>query len=491
MTTPGRNDPCPCGSGKKYKFCCGSAAGHLSLLGPSVTLPVSAPPQAGDAQGVTLQLLQDAAERLRGAIGAYNAGTPEDPVLFLDQMLFGPDVPPANDSPELFAAQDLMYQAWMEPNQAKRVRMARRAIELSPDCADAYYLLALDDARGLDAQIALFEQGVAAGERALGPAFFEAAAGSFWGIVETRPYMRARGGLAFALLEAGRRDEAIEHMRELLRLNPGDNQGIRYELLSALIAAGHLDEATGLVGVFSDDASAYWHYTGALLRFRLTGETVLADRRLATAVAWNPHVPAYLLGRKRLPRRKPDSSSPGANDEAIFYTEEHGALWRATPGALDWLRRVEAGELLRPRLEARYKCFENAHAYAAFTRCPDCDAPTKLRQIYLVVELGIRDTMVVKLGCRVCDASDLLIVRLSELERAMIAVLQPLRPELIGCAYGVIGTIEPATARQFLKTDGPFLSPKQLSELVHFCADYVTYEPSMWGWEPPESLFLE
>jgi len=22
----GRNDPCPCGSGKKYKFCCGRAA---------------------------------------------------------------------------------------------------------------------------------------------------------------------------------------------------------------------------------------------------------------------------------------------------------------------------------------------------------------------------------------------------------------------------------------------------------------------------------
>jgi uncharacterized protein YecA (UPF0149 family) len=24
--TPGRNDPCPCGSGKKYKKCCGAAA---------------------------------------------------------------------------------------------------------------------------------------------------------------------------------------------------------------------------------------------------------------------------------------------------------------------------------------------------------------------------------------------------------------------------------------------------------------------------------
>ncbi|HXK94534.1 MAG TPA: SEC-C metal-binding domain-containing protein, partial [bacterium] len=25
--SPGRNDPCPCGSGKKYKKCCGRGTG--------------------------------------------------------------------------------------------------------------------------------------------------------------------------------------------------------------------------------------------------------------------------------------------------------------------------------------------------------------------------------------------------------------------------------------------------------------------------------
>lgn len=28
---PGRNDPCPCGSGKKYKHCCASKQDRLSL----------------------------------------------------------------------------------------------------------------------------------------------------------------------------------------------------------------------------------------------------------------------------------------------------------------------------------------------------------------------------------------------------------------------------------------------------------------------------
>ena len=114
-------------------------------------------------------------------------------------------------------AQDLIYDAW-EATGARRVTLARQALALWPDCADAYVLLAqetasLGEARGL------LERGVAAGERALGPRTF-AQAGHFWLIFETRPYMRARAALAETLWRLGRREEAVEHQRELLRLNP-------------------------------------------------------------------------------------------------------------------------------------------------------------------------------------------------------------------------------------------------------------------------------
>ncbi|HEX5845101.1 MAG TPA: SEC-C metal-binding domain-containing protein [Rhodoplanes sp.] len=37
MAKPGRNDPCPCGSGNKYKKCClaKDEAASLAQLGPS------------------------------------------------------------------------------------------------------------------------------------------------------------------------------------------------------------------------------------------------------------------------------------------------------------------------------------------------------------------------------------------------------------------------------------------------------------------------
>ena len=105
---------------------------------------------------------------------------------------------------------------------------------MSPDCADAYVLLAEDDARSVGRAKSYFEQGMAAGERALGDKFDEYV-GHFWGVTETRPYMRTRRGLASCLWSMGDTDAAVEHYHEMLRLNPNDNQGIRYELLYCLL----------------------------------------------------------------------------------------------------------------------------------------------------------------------------------------------------------------------------------------------------------------
>ena len=82
-----------------------------------------------------------------------------------------------------------------------------------------------------------YARGVEAGELALGPQAFKEYAGHFWGFLETRPYMRARAGLAGALLKLGDVDGAIDHFRDMLRLNPNDNQGIRY-LCSAACSDG-------------------------------------------------------------------------------------------------------------------------------------------------------------------------------------------------------------------------------------------------------------
>jgi hypothetical protein len=119
----------------------------------------------------------------------------------------GTSVTKASEDP-LFQAQDLMYDAF-EASGAQRATLARQALTISADCADAYLLLAEEATSSLEEKRQLLEQGVAAGERALGPRVFKKGVGEFWAIFETRPYMRARAALAEALWALDRREEAL------------------------------------------------------------------------------------------------------------------------------------------------------------------------------------------------------------------------------------------------------------------------------------------
>ena len=175
------------------------------------------------------------------------------------------------DSPSS-RAEALLAEAHQARDPQRRVELAKEALAIWPDCADAYVLLAEHAPRRKEA-LGLYEKGVAAGERALGAEAFRANVGHFWGILETRPYMRARLGLAHVLWTLGRRDEAVQHLQDMLRLNPGDNQGVRYTLAGFLLFLDRDDDLARLLQQYPDEASAAWAYTQALLAFRQQGDT--------------------------------------------------------------------------------------------------------------------------------------------------------------------------------------------------------------------------
>jgi len=124
----------------------------------------------------------------------------------------------------------------------------------------------------------------------------------------------------------------------MLRLNPGDNQGIRYILASCLLEEGLDDELGKLLGQYEDDAAATWAYSRALLTFRKEGASKKADKYLKDALNDNPYVPAYLIGRKRLPIRLPGYIGLGDESEAVVYASEAIRAWQKTEGAIEWLK---------------------------------------------------------------------------------------------------------------------------------------------------------
>lgn len=256
--------------------------------------------------------------------------------------------PPATPLEE---AQELIYDAFDTDDPQRRVDLAEKALELSGDCADAYVILAEETAEDAEEARELYEAGVRAGERALGEEFFAEEAGHFWGILETRPYMRSLEGLADALWALGERGQAISHYRWMLELNPQDNQGVRYRLAECLLHKG-LDEELGeLLEQYEDEASAYWLYTRALFRFRTEGASERAAGELEEAIEGNPYVPLYLLGRRNfLARGLPGLIGLGDESEAVSYFATALTEWLKTPGAVEWVRE-NADEETLSRLE--------------------------------------------------------------------------------------------------------------------------------------------
>lgn len=236
-------------------------------------------------------------------------------------------------------AQILIDRSFDEDDPERRVALAQAALELSPDCTEAYQILA-ENASSSEEAVSLLKAAVDAARRQIGEADFRKFAGHFYEVLETRAYMQARLDLAECLRGAGHINEAIDHLQELLKLNPNDNQGCRQRLASALLKTERREELHDLLAKYPDDFFVDLHYTRALLAFQEQGDTEEARRSLQKAEEMNPHVPAFMTGAKPLPREFPPYVSPGDESEAAYYVGEFLRDWRETPGAIPWLRKT-------------------------------------------------------------------------------------------------------------------------------------------------------
>ncbi|MFZ7943835.1 SEC-C metal-binding domain-containing protein [Neobacillus sp. 19] len=232
-------------------------------------------------------------------------------------------------------ARNLIYDAFQSEGK-QRYKFAEEALKLNPNCVDAYVILA-EKTNSLEDAILLYEKGIQAGKRELGKDFFQENTGSFWGLIETRPFMRAKIHYAEALSLLGKIMEAARQYEELLELNPMDNQGVRYSLFVAYVDLEEYKKAGQLLQQY-EEASAQHVYNKLLLELSENGFSKEAQMLLKAAKTVNKHVIAYLTGKKRLPAYPPDFYHYGDENEAIVYADMHLHLWRKINGLQEWLK---------------------------------------------------------------------------------------------------------------------------------------------------------
>lgn len=280
------------------------------------------------------------------------AGLPEDEEDLVDWQAS----PIAQRNPALVSAMALVYQAWDIDDPGERITLARQALEISPDCAEAYFLLAEDLAVNIGQRLKFIQKAVEAGQRAVGEEFLIQNKGVLWQHVEARPYLRALSDLSQVLWDLGRRPEALDQAQALLELDVDDPLDAKSTILHLLLSMNRFDEAYDFAsGIASPNFFEF--YSRALLGFRKFGDTPEARADLQAAIQANPYIPDFLIGKKRLPLDPPVYIIPGQESEAIFYSIPNLSYWRQTTGAIDWLRKVlrAGGEVQKKKTKTKNK----------------------------------------------------------------------------------------------------------------------------------------
>ncbi|MBS0374001.1 MAG: sulfotransferase [Proteobacteria bacterium] len=254
--TVGRNDPCPCGSGRKFKHCCGGAA-------RAAADPSRSPSDVGRAWALLQSGRAAEAERAcRELLAGHPDLGPAYACLGLAERALGRDGVAALESaarllPADAPLQHALAQALEDRGELERAaRHYGQAVALQPAFVEAH-----SDLGNLLLRLGRVDEAIASCRWALAlrpehaPALgnlgnAERARGNVAGAIELyRRLIALAPGLAQAhqllgdtLLETGQSQAAVVALREAWRLAPGDGRGVA-RLARALAASGAAEEA--------------------------------------------------------------------------------------------------------------------------------------------------------------------------------------------------------------------------------------------------------
>ena len=145
-------------------------------------------------------------------------------------------------------AYDLLERAEQAKNKKQAIKLAKEAYDMCPDCFEAILFQVNLEDNSLKRWDLLNEGLEFERERLEDENYFDKGnIGHFYGIFETRPYIRGLYTKATLLLLDGKIKQARDVCKEILRLNESDNTGTRY-LLMAIYA--YLEEEKEMLKLY-------------------------------------------------------------------------------------------------------------------------------------------------------------------------------------------------------------------------------------------------
>jgi len=267
MAKPGRNDPCPCGSGKKYKQCCGNAQ-NVAIAPPGGRSSPAAAPR-------TLAAFQAAAQ-------LFQAGQLDQAEAACRKIL--QNEPNQPDTLDLLGG-----IAHALNNHERAIDLIGRAIKSAPSRVIFHFHLALayTAANKLDEAVACYQNtlalqpDLAEAQNNLGVILRQQGQGEkaracFQHAIAAKPgYAEAHYNLGRVFKDRGKWAEAAQCFQKALSLQP-DSLNAHLSLASAQITMGMFDEA---VSCYEKILSLHPGYPGAKVLKLLAMPLILPSKR--------------------------------------------------------------------------------------------------------------------------------------------------------------------------------------------------------------------
>lgn len=273
-------------------------------------------------------------EELLREISKQNFENEEEVSEFMKKMMGGEIKPRSPNKSEL--AQDLVQSAYSLPFEEAQ-DLVGQALKLDPKCVDVYVFKG-DISDIPEEAYKHYSKAIKLAKKELKKKnLFEEGKGHFWMIHETRPFMSAKHGLILCLSDMDKKEEAISECKEMLELNPGDNQGIRYLLSTLLLQTKKYDDFETMIKEREEDSGTDWLYNLALYKFIKTGKSKSSNEALLKAYKKNKFVIDILLGKREISNESSDYVTLGSEEEAGFYVGHNGNIWIGIENSFDWI----------------------------------------------------------------------------------------------------------------------------------------------------------